>query len=192
MSQPAAGCFIVDIDGTLVDVAPFLHHVRGPGPKDFDAFHRETNAHGEPVAWVVSLVQALVEQTGMTPVVLTGRPAAHAPDTKAAVDRYLSVPYMGPITRADGDNRPDHQVKRELVGALVAQGWGPVRGAIDDRPQVLALWRELGLDPVVVLREDWEAAGEHYSAADREAWRRQETIRRHHGWRPDEEMELRR
>lgn len=180
------GITVFDLDGTLVDVGPFLHLVQGP-KKDYDGFHRATNADGLPVAWALNLMRTAAAQ-GTVPIILTGRAFAHLEQTRDWVARHV-VPAVGftptVITRNAGDTRRDDQVKRDIVDRLSALGHRVV-GAVDDRPQVLALWRELGIDPLVCLRPDWEAAGEPYTDADRAAWARQEPLRRAHGWLPAE------
>ena len=178
MSKPT---FIFDLDGTLVDVAPFLHHLNGPH-KNFDAFHSETNTHGLPTGWVVSLAHDL-HAAGLSIIVLTGRPARHRDESAEWLDKHLGVPYEL-ITRPAGDNRSDVAVKRDIYDFLIAEGT-EIAGAVDDRPCVLGLWRELELDPLVSFRADWAGVGEHYTDDDLRSWADQEALRRHHGWLPD-------
>jgi hypothetical protein len=54
------------------------------------------------------------------------------------------VPYAGLFMRPAGDSRKDSIVKRELFDRHVAATWA-VRGVIDDRKQVVEMWRAIGL-----------------------------------------------
>ena len=46
--------------------------------------------------------------------------------------------------RKSGDRRPDHVVKRELLRAIQGDGFEPTM-AIEDRVQVVDMWRGQGL-----------------------------------------------
>lgn len=178
--RPAVIC---DLDGTLVDVGSTLHHITVH--KNMDAFHSETNRLAPPVEWVRSWCEHQHHELGHAVVMLTGRSAKYAEGTIDWLGRHVTTfEFHGPIMRRDRDFRPDHAVKREAFALLGSMGYDIV-GAIDDRPQVLALWRELGLDPVVTVRPDWAESGEHYSDADLTAWADQEALRRAHGWSPE-------
>jgi hypothetical protein len=54
------------------------------------------------------------------------------------------VPYDALFMRPAGDSRKDSIVKRELFDRHVAGRWA-VRGVIDDRRQVVEMWRAMGL-----------------------------------------------
>ena len=84
----------------------------------------------------------ILDQTGNL-VFVSGRPDRYRQVTVTWLLRTgisLSTLYM----RADGDCRPDHIVKRELLAEILADGWKPWL-VIDDRPQVVAMWRAEGL-----------------------------------------------
>jgi hypothetical protein len=64
--------------------------------------------------------------------------------TEAWLDRH-GLPWEALYMRAAGDHRKDSVVKRELFDAHVAGRYN-VAFVIDDRPQVVRMWREeLGL-----------------------------------------------
>jgi hypothetical protein len=58
------------------------------------------------------------------------------------------VPFDGPFHRPDGDFRPDVQVKRDIFKYLSRHY--DIRGAVDDNPNVIALWNEIGIPTEVV------------------------------------------
>lgn len=175
---------IADLDGTLVDVRGTLHLLTAAdGTKDFEAFHVETNRIAPPTPWVMNWCEAQIS-AGHEVVLLTGRPERFREGTHAWLGRHVRFPYLGPAMRPTGDFRHDHAIKREVF-TLLGEAGLEIVGAIDDRPQVLALWRELGLDPVVVHRPDWTAAGEPYSEADLAAWEAQGALRSVHGYLDD-------
>lgn len=140
---------IVDVDGTLADVRGIRHHVL-VRPKDFDAFHAAA-ADVPPNQQALDFV-ARAHADGHTIVVVTARSEKWADSTADWLRRHLDVPFDGPFHRADGDFRPDIQVKREIHRYLARHY--DIRGAIDDNPNVIALWTQLGI-PVEVV-PGWE------------------------------------
>ena len=49
------------------------------------------------------------------------------------------------LMRAEGDFRPDEQVKRELYETRVLPAFGHATYVLDDRDKVVRMWRSLGL-----------------------------------------------
>lgn len=121
--------WVVDVDGTLADNTarnPFAWHL----------VHRDTLI--QPVA---ELVRSLA--VGAAIVVMSGREDV----CRVATHTWLTdhrIPVQELHMRAAGDGRQDAVVKRELFEAHVAPRWN-VRGVIDDRQQVVDMWRGLGL-----------------------------------------------
>jgi hypothetical protein len=56
--------------------------------------------------------------------------------------------------RAAGDSRRDSIVKREIFDDRIRQVWH-VKGVLDDRDQVVRMWRDLGLTCVQVAPGDF-------------------------------------
>lgn len=121
--------WIVDVDGTLA-------HMTDRGPYDFDRV--STDRLDIPVARVV---QALARSAFI--IVMSGRDDSCEEDTRAWLDRH-NIPYDGLVMRAEGDSRKDAVVKLELFRERVAPHYNVV-GSIDDRDQVVAMWRSVGL-----------------------------------------------
>jgi hypothetical protein len=74
---------------------------------------------------------------------MSGRDSVCREETWAWMERHevlFDVLHM----RREGDCRPDSAVKAELFWRHVAPRWD-VRGVIDDRASVVAMWRAMGL-----------------------------------------------
>jgi FMN phosphatase YigB (HAD superfamily) len=138
---------IVDVDGTLVDVAGIRHYVLAdPRRKNFEQFHA-ASSYVAPMPLVVETVHAL-QSAGLAIVVLTSRKERWRHRTRAWLAKW-EVPVDALGMRADHDERRDDDVKRDLYGHTRRLGYDPVL-AIDDNPIVVALWRSLDIPTVVV------------------------------------------
>lgn len=128
MLPPAIIC---DLDGTLAIL-------KGRSP--FDAIACEFDHLNEPVVDVVKTYQ----QLGTAVILMSGREEKARP----ATERWLAaqgIAYESLYMRATGDQRKDSQVKKELFETHV-KGRYYIRFVLDDRDQVVDLWRlELGL-----------------------------------------------
>jgi predicted kinase len=120
---------LVDIDGTVA-----LHGARSP----FD----ESRVHEDrPNAAVITAVRALAKTHWV--VFASGRTDACKAATESWLRRHVGVQfdlYMRPA----GDKRKDSIVKRELFDQHI-RGQYDVRMVLDDRNQVVEMWRSLGL-----------------------------------------------
>lgn len=132
-------CILVDIDGTVARMgnrSPFdWHRVGIDTPK-----------------WpIIRLVQAM-KTSGYSIVFFSGRDAVCRPETMAWLNRHFewqSDDYEL-FMRAEKDNRKDSIVKQELFAQHIA-GWYYVEFVVDDRQQVVDMWRRtLGLTCVQV------------------------------------------
>ena len=130
---------IFDLDGTLAENGYRLHHVTG-GKRDWDAFFAavEDDAVVGPIRdllFTVSHDYAII--------ICSGRTAS----CREATERWLTnngIGYSELYMRAVGDFRPDHTVKAEMLLAMRDDGYDPWL-VVDDRPSVVAMWREQGL-----------------------------------------------
>ena len=87
------------------------------------------------------VVFALGAQYGV--VLSSGRPEEYRAVTEEWLGRH-GVSYQGLYMRPTGDTRADHIVKAEMLTQIRADGFDPFI-VIDDRPSVVAMWRENGL-----------------------------------------------
>jgi len=135
---------MIDIDGTCA-----LMGTRSP----FD----ETRVHEDaPNRPVLRCVQALIAD-GFHPIFCSGRTEACREVTARWLETHLPVLEMVEYSlhmRAEGDMRKDAVVKRELFDAHIRDGYD-VRFVLDDRDQVVEMWRSLGLPVFQVAPGDF-------------------------------------
>ena len=125
---------IVDVDGTIA-----IRGERSP----FDYYKVMEDTPNQPV---IDLVKML--QQNFKVIIMTGRENIAVGDAKVATLTRQWVERHGIIVedlfiRAMGDHRPDWVVKKELFEQNVL-GQFNVKWILDDRAQVISMWRELG------------------------------------------------
>lgn len=131
---------IVDVDGTFANNEhrrPFVEKQ----PKDWKSYLALVDKD-TVYAWCNDLVQAMV-QAETLPIFVTGRDESHRVVTENLIRRSGIREYELHM-RACGDYRQDAIVKRELFDKHIA-GKFNIKFAIDDRQQVVDLWRSMGI-----------------------------------------------
>ena len=129
---------IVDIDGTIADVRHRLHHIKGPGKKDWKSFF-EAMDHDTPIKAMIRHVHELEKDHDI--IIVTGRPEHY----RVRTEKWLKanrVRYVRLFMRPDGDHRPDYEVK---VEALREYAKGQIVLAIDDRGPVCDAYEKNGV-----------------------------------------------
>tara|TARA_B100000131_G_scaffold209360_1_gene201331 strand:+ start:377 stop:823 length:447 start_codon:yes stop_codon:yes gene_type:complete len=138
---------IVDIDGTLA------HH--------FDVDGNQTRGHHEyhlvgddrPDHHIINLVR-LYKHVGYKIIITTGRP-----DSRKGVDVFdltqqwlidNEVPFDHIFMREGSDYRPDFEVKKDIYNANIAILGYNIDFALDDRNQIVDMWREMGIKTLQV------------------------------------------
>lgn len=122
---------LVDIDGTTA-----LMCARSP----FD----ETRVHEDrPNLPVIAVIRAM-SAAGSAIVFLSGRTDACRTATYEWLLEHVRVPFQGLYMRPSGDMRKDAIVKRELFDRHIRDSYD-VACVLDDRDQVVEMWRALGL-----------------------------------------------
>lgn len=123
---------ICDLDGTLA-----LLNGRSP----YDATNCDQDLLNQPVADIVMKFQA----TGHAIVFLSGREDKFREPTVRFLQQHLgeTFPYQL-IMRISGDMRKDSVIKQELLEREIVPHWY-VDFVLDDRNQVVDMWRGLGL-----------------------------------------------
>jgi hypothetical protein len=129
---------IVDIDGTIADVRHRLHHIHGPGRKNWKAFFEAMDGD-LPISNMLHYVRQLAEDHNI--LIITGRPDNYRERTERWL-RKNQVPFDKLYMRPAGDHRPDYEAK-----AAVLEDISPKRivMAIDDRPPVCDMWEAHGI-----------------------------------------------
>ncbi|QOI67519.1 polynucleotide kinase [Streptomyces phage Beuffert] len=121
---------MVDIDGTLAKMTK-----RGP----FDWLRV---GEDEPIERVIEIVN-LYWSAGKKIVVMSGRDSVCREQTIEWLDKHF-VPWDALFMRPEKDMRKDSIVKHELFWAHVAPFYN-IQTVLDDRKQVVDMWREIGL-----------------------------------------------
>lgn len=127
----APDAVLVDIDGTLARMV-------GRGPYDLDRVHED-----EPVEHIVALVAALRRDHHV--IFMSGREDTCREQTEAWLAQHVDRAEWEPLhMRAAGDRRRDSLVKADLFDTHVRDHYD-VRLVLDDRNQVVHMWRGMGL-----------------------------------------------
>jgi len=124
-------CVIVDVDGTLA-----LHVSR-------TAFEYEKCLEDAPNPRVVEIIKMLKGTYEI--VVCSGREGTEQcyGDTVVWLSRH-GITHSAFFIRPEGDMRKDSVIKREILERDILPRWNPVL-VIDDRDQVVRMWRDAGL-----------------------------------------------
>ena len=125
--------FLVDIDGTLAH----MNDKRGP----FDWNKVGLDDLDEVIAEIVSML--MINNEPYNIIVMSGRDEVCRPQTEEWLNRH-GVPYDHLFMRPEKDMRKDSIVKRELFDKHVRHRF-QVEFVLDDRNQVVDMWRSLGL-----------------------------------------------
>lgn len=132
---------IFDIDGTLAEM-------RGRHPFEWDKV-KEDSAKTN----VVDLAYLMSDNMDYELIVLSGRDGVCHHDTfHWLLDKH--IPFDRLFMRDAGDNRPDAQIKEEIFWRDVAPNYD-VKLVVDDRDQMVARWRAMGLECWQVAEGDF-------------------------------------
>jgi hypothetical protein len=127
---------IYDVDGTLANVDPFLHFIRGD-KKSYDAFH-SASLHAIPNMNVLEMLNNSVSD-GHSVLIVTSRKEKYRSLTSMWLAKN-NIRSHALFMRADDDNRPDYEAKKDMLNKI-AKLWD-VTHAIDDNPNVIRLWED--------------------------------------------------
>ena len=144
---------IFDIDGTLLNIEHRLKFIK-QSPKDWKGFRDPVQKRwDEPILPMIDLFNALWFG-GHTVLLASGRTKDEELDTRETLKRWM--PHI--VESAEGgyeyeipgwfrsisDYREDAVVKREYLDDMRLHGFEPTL-VFDDRPSVIRMWREAGL-----------------------------------------------
>lgn len=137
-------CIICDLDGTLA-----LLNGRSP----YDGHLCETDVLNESVAYLLNLIWSMDEDVLV--YLFSGRSKDNNAEEKTI--KWLNdnhVSYDALIMREAGDYRKDSVVKSEMFMTHIHNKF-QVLFVLDDRNQVVNLWRGMGLDCFQVYNGDF-------------------------------------
>ena len=141
------------MDGTLCDVRSVSHFVERPSSgglfrRDFEAFH-SGSLECPPFPAVVELLRNL-RNDGHLVLVVSAREARWAFLTALWLEEH-AIAYDEMFLRANGDYRPDAVIKRDIA-ERISRRFRP-RLAIDDRDEIIEVWRSFDIPSAKVLRD---------------------------------------
>jgi phosphoglycolate phosphatase-like HAD superfamily hydrolase len=133
-ARPTA--YIFDVDGTLANVDPYLHLVRGSN-RDYNAFH-EASIDALPNLDVVEMLNNAVADCHSI-LVVTSRKEKYRGLTSMWLAKN-NIRSHGLFMRSDDDHRPDYEAKKDMLDKISSL-WNVVH-AVDDNPNVIKLWQD--------------------------------------------------
>jgi hypothetical protein len=131
---------IVDIDGTLADISHRVKYLEQT-PKDWKNFFQSMKEDKVNI-WCKTLVQRF-KATNISVLLVSGRPDNYFKETVDWLG-MKGIYYDNIFMRKAVDYREDFIVKREIYDTEI-KGKYDVLFCIDDRNQVVNMWRANGL-----------------------------------------------
>jgi hypothetical protein len=139
---------LVDVDGTLANLDHRLHWIKS-GKKNWPRFFAEVS-RDTPIEPIVKWVQNLKPE--YTVCIVSGRPEDLTGHETEAWLRLHHIPFDYLFMRKGGDRRQDNFVKEDILHRLPK---GQIAFIIDDREQVVQMWRRHGLSVYQVAPGDF-------------------------------------
>lgn len=138
----AADVVLVDVDGTLA-------RMDGRSPYEWQRVGEDA-----PIQPIIRLIEVLRRQ-GLQMVFVSGRDGSCRSETEQWLKTHAFKDHGEQLLmRPAGDTRPDSIVKREIYDASIS-GHYNVAWVLDDRNQVVDMWRSLGLTCLQVAPGDF-------------------------------------
>lgn len=136
---------ICDLDGTLANCEHRVHHVRDK-PKNWDMFYAgiRKDEINMPVLFVLDALLNR-EPVHFSLIFCSGRPERCREDTEWWLREFCGFGRNDYtlLMRKDGDRREDYIVKQEILDEHIDKE--RVLFVLDDRQQVVDMWRRNGL-----------------------------------------------
>jgi hypothetical protein len=135
-------CYVFDLDGTIANLDHRLHYIQKEA-KDWRGFFAAVG-DDSPIEPIVTLMRNLYAGPDGYPhlVILSGRSSECRDTTRDWLQQH-NVPYHYIYMRAEGDHRPDFETKKDMLDLMLKDNYIPLL-FVDDRNQVVDLWRALG------------------------------------------------
>jgi predicted kinase len=143
---PFRDIIICDIDGTIADLTHRLHYVWGE-TKDWPSFFDLVGQDKfRDDVWKEVINNAFDHDAEV--IFVSGRSDITRSDTVDWIREHTALETFKLLMRQSWDRRDDTVVKREMYDKYLSRM--RVVRVYDDRPRVIRMWRELGLDVVDV------------------------------------------
>lgn len=131
---------ICDLDGTLCNISHRRRYIQSK-PKNWKAFHQ---ALTEDVLYdFCAELLEMYKSRGYAILLMTGRPEEYQKNTEKWLNKH-QIQYDMLLMRPVGDGRKDYLVKKELFEKFIKYKYN-VNFVLEDRDQVVRMWREEGL-----------------------------------------------
>lgn len=143
-------CIIFDIDGTLADLSHRLHYLESGDWKGFFA-EADKDKPIDPVIYMNNIMDSLMDV-----IVVSGRCSSIRKITEEWLEKH-GVRYGRLYMRTEGDHRPDHIVKEEILREI--QRDYVVKYVFDDRQSVVDMWRRNGITTFQCAPDQSKAKG---------------------------------
>ncbi|MDA4129255.1 MAG: hypothetical protein OK457_00645 [Thaumarchaeota archaeon] len=147
--QPWDRLVLVDMDGTLADCSHRLPLI-SDGNHDWDGFERLALADA-PRQSIIELVNILWSW-GYKILIVSGRQIDRAGENTITWLRKYDIQFEHIFMRNGGDTRQDVIVKQEILDKLPKN---QIHYVLDDRNQVVDMWRKNGLTCLQVAPGDF-------------------------------------
>lgn len=138
--------FICDIDGTLAD------HEGLRGHFDYAKVYFD-----KPIWPIIFIVKALISTKKILPIFVSGRENSCRNDTVLWLESVMPELRRTSnelLMRDAGDHRKDFIIKYEKFNEYIRNNYCVIF-ALDDRTQVVEMWRELGIRTLQVDKGDF-------------------------------------
>mgnify|MGYP006374936925 FL=1 len=132
---------IFDLDGTLADISHRRIKLAPPSP-DWRGFNSAMEGDTPNIA-VVDLYKTIWSSKRYNLIIVSGR----SEEFRKFTEQWLfwnDIPFSELLMRKKSDFRSDHIVKEELL-IQIRDRWGDIAFAVDDRQQVVDMWRRNGI-----------------------------------------------
>ena len=137
---------VVDMDGTLADCSERLKHLHGAdGKKNWKKFFEGMDK--DPLNHKV-LYKAVSYYLPL--VIVSARPEEYRDVTESWLKQH-GICFYDLLMRRRGDYREDSIVKQEILDKFLT--CDKIHVVLDDRPQVLEMWRRNGLNVIDVTKD---------------------------------------
>lgn len=137
---------VVDIDGTVADGEHRQHHLKGD-KKDWKSYF-DLMSGDAPRMDVYEQAVKEAKKSGAKILFVSARPDNYRVQTIEWLNKHDMTDSVGLLMRNAGDKRPDTEVKSDIYKRYLQQY--EVVKVFDDRPSVIRMWQEKGLDVVDV------------------------------------------
>ena len=123
---------ICDIDGTVANML------------DRDPFAWNKVGSDKPIHQVIDMLKSFQKAMGYKVIFVSGRDAICREETNLWLKEVAKVEFEDLFMRPEKDHRPDFEIKKEIYENHLKDKIN-IAFVIDDRPQVVKVWRDLGL-----------------------------------------------